>query len=199
MKNNMMVKLGAVLCVISAVAAGILAFTNEATKEKIAVAEELASSGPEVAQAVIPNSVSFELLEDTALLDKIKTENADFIEIRVCKDANGQVLGYGIRTLSPTPGYAGKIEMFVGISNDGKIAGMKILAMKETAGLGTKIAEPKFQTQFLNRDAGTEIKLSKSSPKENEIQALTGATRSSRSFTSGVNNAMIIYNQFLKK
>jgi len=199
MKNNMMVKLGGVLCIIAAVAAGILAFTNDATKEKIAVAEELASSGPEVAQAVIPNSASFELLDDTALLDKIKSENPDFVEVRVNKDASGNLLGYGIRTWSPTPGYAGKVEIFLGVSTEGKIAGMKILTMKETAGLGTKIGEPKFQSQFLNRDAGTEIKLSKSSPKENEIQALTGATRSSRSFTSAVNNAMTIYNQYLKK
>ncbi|MDF2676428.1 MAG: RnfABCDGE type electron transport complex subunit [Bacillota bacterium] len=199
MKNNMIVKLGAVLCIVSAIAAGILAYTNDATKEKIAIAEEMASSGPEVAQAVIPNSATFELLDDTALIDKIKSENPDFIEIRINKDASGNQLGYGIRTFSPTPGYAGKVEIFLGVSLEGKILGMKIVSMKETAGLGTKIGEPKFQTQFLNRDTASEIKVSKSNPKENEILALTGATRSSKSFTSAVNNAMTIYNEYLKK
>lgn len=199
MKNNIMIKLGGTLCLVSAIAGGILAFTNNFTKEKIALAEELASSGPEVAQAVIPNSVSFELYEDTSLTDKIKAENENFVELRVCKDASGKELGYGIRTLSPTPGYAGKIEMFLGVSPEGKILGMKVVAMSETAGLGTKIAEPKFQNQFLDRDTSTEIKVSKSSPKADEILALTGATRSTKSFTSAVNNAMDIFNQYLKK
>ncbi len=199
MKNNIMIKLGATLCLVSAIAGGILAFTNDFTKEKIALAEELASSGPEVAQAVIPNSATFELFEDTALIDKIKSENPDFVEIRINKDSNGNQLGYGIRTFSPTPGYAGKVEIFLGVSLEGKILGMKVVSMKETAGLGTKIAEPKFQSQFIDRDTSNEIKISKSSPKADEILALTGATRSTKSFTSAVNNAMDIYNQYLKK
>ena len=198
MKNNFF-KLGLILCLVSAIAAGILALTNNITKDKIKIAEEMASSGPAVAQAVIPGSASFELVEDKELIDKIKSENEKFIELRVCKDNSGKELGYGIRTLSTVPGYGGDVEIFLGISPDGKILGMKVVAHSETAGLGTKMLEPKFQNQFLNRESSKEIKVAKSNPKEDEIQAISGATRSSKSITSAVNNAMNIFNQYLKK
>lgn len=197
--NNNVVRLGVILCIISALAAGVLAFTNNITKDRILLAEELASSGPEVAQAVIPGSATFELYEDKTLIDKIKSENAKFVELRICKDSSGKELGYGIRTLSTVPGYGGDIEIFLGVSPEGKILGMKVVANSETAGLGTKILEPKFQNQFMGKDTGNEIKVSKSNPKDDEILAVSGATRSSKSITSAVNNAMNIFNQYLKK
>lgn len=199
MKNNF-VKLGVMLCIVSAVAAGILAFTNEATKERILIAEELASSGPDVAAAVIPGAVSFELYEDQALVDKIKAENDKFVELRVCKDASGNTLGYGIRVFSSDNGYGGSFEeMFLGVSAEGEILGMKVVAHDETAGLGTKAFEPAFQNQFIGRNTDIEIKVAKNNPKDDEIQAVSGATRSSNSVTSAVNNAMSIFNMYLKK
>ena len=198
MKNNI-VRLGVILCLISAIAGGVLAFSNNITKDKIKEAEDLASSGPEVAQAVVPGSASFELSEDTALVDKIKAANGKFVELRICKDASGQELGYGIRTLSTESGYGGDVEIFLGVSGDGEIVGMKVVAHDETVGLGAKIVNADFQSQFLGKSTDTVIKITKSSPKEDEIQALSGATFSSRSVTSAVNNAMDIYNQFLKK
>lgn len=198
MKNNI-VRLGVILCIVSAVAAGVLALTNNITKDRIRISEEKASSGPEVAQAVIPGSVSFDVYDDPGLIDKIKAENDKFVELRICKDSSGKELGYGIRTLSTVPGYGGNIEMFVGISTDGKIEGMKVVAHSETAGLGTKILEPKFQGQFTGRAADTQINVSKNNPKDDEILAVSGATRSSKSITSAINNAMEIYNKYLKK
>jgi len=198
MKNNI-IRLGVILCLISAIAGGILAFSNNITKDKIELAKELASSGPEVAQAVIPGSSSFELSDDTTLIEKIKAENQKFIELRICKDDSGKELGYGIRTLSTVPGYGGDVEIFLGVTNDGEVAGVKVVAHAETVGLGAKIADPKFQGQFIGKSADSEIKVTKSNPKDDEILALSGATFSSKSVTSAVNNAIDIYNQFLKK
>ena len=199
MKNNF-VKLGVMLCIVAALAAGVLAFTNEATKERIRVAEELASSGPDVAAAVIPGAVSFELYEDEALVDKIKAENDKFVELRVCKDASGNVLGYGIRVFSSDNGYGGNFEeMFLGVSEEGEMLGMKVVSHDETAGLGTKAFEPAFQDQFIGRNTDIEIKVVKNNPKDDEIQAVSGATRSSASITSAINNAMSVFNKYLKK
>lgn len=198
MKNNL-VKLVLILCLISAIAAGLLAFLNEMTKDTILKTEELASSGPEVAQAVVPGAVSFELSQDTELVDKIKSENEKFIELRICKDASGNELGYGIRTFSTEPGYNGDVEIFAGISKEGKLVGMKVLSHGETVGLGAKIEDGKFQSQFIGKDTNTLIKVTKSSPKEDEILALSGATYSSKSVTSAINNGMYIFNEYLKK
>lgn len=198
MKNNT-TKLVLILCLISAIAAGLLAFLNEMTKDTILKTEELASSGPEVAQAVVPGAVSFELSEDKKLVDTIKLENDKFIELRICKDASGTELGYGIRTLSTVPGYGGDVEIFAGVSKEGKLVGMKVLSHAETVGLGAKIEDGKFQSQFIGKDTNALIKVTKSSPKEDEILALSGATYSSKSVTSAINNAMYIYNEYLKK
>jgi len=198
MKNNI-VRLGVILCLISAIAGGILAFSNSITKDKIKESKELASSGPEVAQAVIPGSVSFAISEDAELTDKIKLENKKFVELRICKGASGQELGYGIRTFSTIPGYGGDIEIFLGVTNEGEIVGMKVVSHAETIGLGSKIDNADFQSQFIGKGTDAVIKVTKTSPKEDEISALSGATYSSKSITSAVNNAIDIYNQYLKK
>jgi electron transport complex protein RnfG len=198
MKNNF-VRLAGILFIISAISAGVLAFLNDSTKDIIAQNEAKASMNPAVIEAVMPGAAMFNVYADTAVTDKIKAENKKFVNLETAVDGSGKEMGYVIRTFSTVAGYGGDMELFVGISFDGKITGMNVIKHNETAGLGSKAAEPKFQKQFLGRDAATEIKVSKSNPKADEITALTGATKSSKSFTSAVNNALSIYNQFLKK
>lgn len=194
---NKTLKLVVVLFLITAISGAILAFSNNITQAIIIANEEKASSGPDVAAAVIPGAVSIEKF-DEALVEKIKAENAQFVDLRICKDASGKELGYGIRTKSTENGYGGEIEIYLGISMDGEILGMKVLAHSETPGLGSNIENPDFQTQFIGRKADGEIGVAKSSPADNEIQALAGATFSSNSVTSAVNNAIKVYNDFVK-
>lgn len=192
------VKLGGILFLIAAISAGVLAFSNDVTKDKIIEAEEAASSGPEVANAVIPGSVGFEKIDDESLVDKIKEKNEKFIDLKVGKDGNGDTTGYAIRTSSPIKGYAGDIEIYLGVSLDGEIVGMKVLSLSETAGLGSNVQNADFQEQYFGKSADMQIGVSKGTPEENEIVALSGATYSSRSITSAVNNALDIYNEYLK-
>ncbi len=192
------VKLGGILFLIAAISAGVLAFSNDVTKDKIIEAEEAASSGPEVANAVIPGSIGFEKIDDESLVDKIKEKNEKFIDLKVGKDENGDTTGYAIRTSSPIKGYAGDIEIYLGVSLDGEIVGMKVLSLSETAGLGSNVQNADFQEQYFGKSADMQIGVSKGTPEENEIVALSGATYSSRSITSAVNNALDIYNEYLK-
>lgn len=189
MKNNI-VKLGGILCIISAVAGGVLAFTNDFTKDKIAEAELKASMDPAVLEAVMPGSTMFEPLEDATLVETIKSENSKFKDLFVAVDASGNELGYVVKTLSTVPGYGGDMELFVGFSADGKISGMRVLAHQETSGLGSRTTEPEFQSQFIGRDASAEI---------TDYDAITGVTKSSTSFTSALNNAISVYNQYVNK
>ena len=188
MKNSF-VRLGGVLFIISAIAAGVLAFLNDTTKDLIAKNEAMASMNPAVLEAVMPGSVLFNDIEDTALIESIKAENAKFVNLQIAVDSSNNELGYVLRTYSTVPGYGGDMELFVGISPDGKITGVNVVSHSETAGLGSKTTEPAFTSQFAGKDASAEIV---------EFDALTGATKSSKSFLSAVNNAIGIYNQFLK-
>ena len=197
MKNEI-VKLGLMLFLISAIAAGILAFSNGVTHDIIIATEEAASSGPEVAGAVIPGAVGFENM-DSSLIEKISSENEKFVDARTVIDESGNQVGYAVRSFSPVPGYGGDIEVFVGISMDGEVAGVKVLSLKETPGLGTNVEKPDFQSQFIGKPADTDLVVVKVPPSaDNEVAALAGATFSSASFNSAVNNAMSIYSDYIK-
>lgn len=189
MKNSY-VRLGGILFLIAAISAGILAFLNDTTKDLIAQNEAMASMDPAVLESVMPGATMFNDYADTALVDTIKAENDKFVNLQTAVDASGNELGTVIRTLSTVPGYGGDMELFVGISPDGKITGVNVVAHSETSGLGSRTTEPEFQSQFIGKDASVEIV---------EFDALTGATKSSNSFLSAVNNAINIYNQHLKK
>ncbi|NYB74071.1 FMN-binding protein [Sedimentibacter hydroxybenzoicus DSM 7310] len=192
MKNNNIVRLGGILCLISAIAAGVLAFTNDFTKDKIAEVELKASLDPAVLEMVMPGSDTFLPYEDTALIDTIKAENGKFVDLMVPVDGSGNQMGYAIKTLSTVAGFGGDIELFIGVSPEGKITGIAVTQILETAGLGTKVAEPAFKDQFTGKDLNAEIT-------ESDVNMISGATISSKSFTSAVSNAVNIYSQYLNK
>jgi electron transport complex protein RnfG len=197
MKNEI-VKLGLMLFLFCAIAAGILAFSNGVTHDIILETEELASSGPDVANAVIPGAVGFEVL-DNSIIEKISSENEKFVDAKAVIDESGAQVGYAVRTFSTIVGYGGDIELFVGISADGEVAGVKVLSLKETPGLGTNVEKSDFQAQFIGKTVDTELVVVKLPPSsDNEVSSLAGATFSSVSFNSAVNNAMSIYNEYIK-
>ena len=81
----------------------------------------------------------------------------------------------------------------VGINADGTISGMDFLSISETAGLGMNADSDDFKAQFVGKS--DEIGLSKNNPAENEIQALTGATITSKAVTSAVNVALELFEE----
>jgi len=198
MMKNEVVKLGLVLLIITSIAGGLLAFSNTVTSDLIAEAEEAASSGPEVAMAVVPGSAKFENIEE-GLIEEIKSENDKFIDGKKAVDENGNTVGYGIRTLSTVAGYGGDMELFVGISPDGEVVGTKVLSMAETPGLGTNVQNQEFKDQYIGKTTDMNIEVVKSGVSEdNQIQAVAGATFSSNSYTSAVNNALSIFEEYIK-
>jgi electron transport complex protein RnfG len=85
-------------------------------------------------------------------------------------------------------GYSSYIQMLVSLSTDLKIKDVKILDMNETPGLGDQVLEPSFLDQFKGKSL-SQIVLIKGETKEN-IQAVSGATYSSRGVTNGVKDAV---------
>lgn len=197
MMKNEIVKLGLVLLIITSIAGGLLAFSNSVTADLIVEAEEAASSGPEVAMAVVPGSSNFEDMDED-MINEIKNKNEKFIDAKKAVDESGNVVGYGVRTLSTVAGYGGDIELFVGISPDGEVVGVKVLSMLETPGLGTNVQNEEFKEQFVGKTDDMDIEVVKSGVSEdNQIQAVAGATTSSTSYTSAVNNALDIFNEYI--
>lgn len=85
-------------------------------------------------------------------------------------------------------GYSSFIAMLVSLDIDLKIKDVKILHHGETPGLGDQVEEKSFIDQFKGKSL-SQIVLLKTETKEN-IQAITGATISSRAVTNGVKDAV---------
>jgi Na+-translocating ferredoxin:NAD+ oxidoreductase subunit G len=89
-------------------------------------------------------------------------------------------------------GYADKIELLLGLDPEAvKITGLFVLDQKETPGLGNKIIEEKWRSQFYGKSTGIALKVVKGGAgKANEIDAITGATISSKSVCSIINKTV---------
>ena len=85
-------------------------------------------------------------------------------------------------------GYSSFIQMLVSLGTDMKIRDVKILSLNETPGLGDQVLEKSFIEQFKGKSLG-QIVLIKGETKEN-IQAISGATISSRGVTNGIKDAV---------
>lgn len=105
--------------------------------------------------------------------------------------ASGDTIGYVFKTSAK--GYGGDIDLMVGIDTSGKVTGVSILSISETAGLGMNAKNESFINQYIGK-SGT-IGVSKNGASDTEIQALTGATITSKAVTSAVNTALSLYPQ----
>ncbi len=161
------------LFLIAAVCTAILAVTNDITAPKIAENNEQAEIAAR--QLVFVDAKSFsdvKTVKDTAYVEAL--------------DENGEIIGYVFTTSSK--GYGGEIKIMTGIGSDGKVTGMEILAIEETAGLGMNAKKDDFKNQYVGNSG--DFTVAKSATGENEIQALTGATITSQAVTDAVNVAV---------
>ncbi len=106
-----------------------------------------------------------------------------------CLDDSGSIVGIALP--AGGNGYQGVIKLMIGLTPDlSKITGIRVLEQLETPGLGGRIAETEFQNQF--RGIKTEPALgyvkNKKPEKETDIQAITGATISSRAIVAIINS-----------
>lgn len=165
-----------VLTLICLVTSALLAYTNQITAPEIKKQNETAAN--EARSAVLPEAEKF----DSA---KLKSGTEYFIG----KGANSETVGYVFTTAAKS--YGGEIKVMVGINTDGTVSAVELLQINDTPGLGMNAKSPDFLEQFKNKTAG--IGVNKNTPAENEIQALTGATITSKAVSSAVNTALENY------
>ena len=196
--KNQLVKDAMVLTVITLVAGLSLGAVSEITKEPIAKAEAAALA--KAYQSVFADATDFEPLSGFDAEAATQAGQAaegnqgdnEITDCQVAKDGSGEALGY-IITVTTHDGYGGDITFSMGVTNDGTMNGYSITSIDETPGLGMKSTEEGFYSQFENIPVGT-YTVTKSSPAgENEIEAISGATITSRSVTNGVNAGMAYF------
>lgn len=159
------VKISIYLSMICIIAGTSLSITNYYTTKKI-VLQKIKSEEAGLKE-VLPNAFRFESMDSYS--------QKGF-------DQGGNITGYVLKITAN--GYSGEIVALVGIDQNFKISGVKILTQNETPGLGAKITEKDFLSQFIGKPS--EKIFLKMDNKDGEIDAITSATISSRAITNGI-------------
>ena len=166
-------RLAGTLLLICAVTAGLLAGVNGITAPIIA--ELNAAATQEAISAVLPGGFDSEITDYA---------DASGIVSKVYQGENGYALDVG------PGGFDNTITMMVGIDNEGKVLGISVVSHTETAGLGA-VADadtPKgiaFREQFVGTSGSVSV-----TKDGGMMDAITGATITSRAICVGVNAAL---------
>ncbi len=102
--------------------------------------------------------------------------------------------GYAVKTYTEK-GFGGRIELMAGFRTDGSIVNIKVLEHKETPGLGTKMSDKKFISQFIDKNPRNfSLKVSKDG---GNVDAITAATVTSRAFCDAMQRASDAVNKII--
>ena len=163
------------LFLITTIVAGLLELVNYVTADTIA--EQIAQKAENAMRQVL-EADSYEPLdvpEDSAVTAAYRAGDKGYV-VRVAPN-----------------GFGGAIDMMVGVDVSGAVTGVAIVSQSETASLGANCTREDFRAQFTGK-TGT-LSVSKDG---GEIEALTGATVTSRAVTDGVNTALEFVQEVLK-
>ena len=164
-------RLALTLLAITAVVAAALAGVNSITAP--AIAELNAQKTQEAIELVLPGGG-----------EELDSFPATDLVAKVYKGENG----YAVQT---TPGgFDNTITMMVGIDNEGKVLGISIISHTETAGLGAVAAAgtpagEAFRNEFVGASGSVSV-----TKDGGDVEAITGATITSRAICVGVNAAL---------
>ena len=165
-------RLAITLLLITAVVAAALAGVNSVTAPVIAQlkAEKIQNA---IEQVLPGGGESVAFTDDTGWVSALYKSDS----------------GYAVE-VTPTTGFNGAITMMVGIDTEGKILGISVVSQTETAGLGavaaaTTSAGEAFRGQYVGLSGSVSV-----TKDGGEVEAITGATITSRAICDGVNAAL---------
>ncbi|MEI6831551.1 MAG: RnfABCDGE type electron transport complex subunit G [Candidatus Omnitrophota bacterium] len=168
-----MARYGFILGLICVLAAGLLAGANALTRAKIA--QQAQTEEQSALKEVMPQAEKF-----------IPIGQAPEVLYYKAVDSREQLIGVVFK--ASEKGYSSVIQTLVGMNLQGTISAIKVISQNETPGLGMRITETKFTDQFKNQDS---LSLS-------GVQAITGATISSRAVMNSVIKKAQVIKELIK-
>ena len=161
-------RLGLILMVVCAVAAGSLAWVYQTTKPVIEGRKVQEFNA--ALKAVLADADSFKEVKDADLSLYVGTKGGNTVGVAIPVESKG----YG----------SSPISLVVGVDPAGKVLKVKVLSHSETAGLGSKIEGEAFLGQFTGKTPASAVAIGQ------DVDAISGATISSRGATAGVKKAL---------
>ncbi|MBP9997400.1 MAG: RnfABCDGE type electron transport complex subunit G [Lachnospiraceae bacterium] len=184
-----MMKNALILFAITVIAGAILGGVYEMTKDTIADRQD--ADKKMAYEEVLPGAADFKAVADfmpdnvRRSLDDAGYAGVIIDELNEAVMPDGTVGGY-VFTVISKEGYGGDIKFTVGISVDGTVNGISILEISETAGLGMN-AEKQLKPQFAGKNVSSFSYTKTGATLDSEIDAISGATITTRAFVNGVN------------
>ena len=134
--------------------------------------------------------------------DKVENESARYLNQPGAPGLKEVNIAYrngapaGVIYAVESNGYNGPITLLAGFDiASSRITAIKVLSQRETPGLGAKARESAFQDRYKGKSAGTPLEVTKSAPaRENQVEAITASTITSRAVTKAVNEAREHFN-----
>jgi len=141
-----------------------------------------------VLKGMIPGAEKVEALEQWDIADR----KADIFKV---SSSSGELLGYVVESYGK--GYSGFIHTMVAVDEAQKITNITILGHSETPGLGDGVEVPEWQKQFFGKDLENMEVVKR--PGTDKIQAISGATISSRAVVNAQRDALAYLSKALQK
>ena len=196
-RKNMIHDAG-ILFLITLIAGLLLGLVYEVTKEPIARQEEAAKIA--AYQAVFEDAAEFtplDLSDKQSGADAVAGQypKAVIDEVMVAKDASGSTLGYVVTATSKSA-YDGSLQLSVGIRQDGTVNGISFQSLTESAGLGME-ADTDWKNQKKEKNVESFAVTKVGAVQPNEIDAISGATITSKAVTEAVNASLLYFREAL--
>lgn len=184
----------AILLLFALVGTAMVAYTYDSTRDRIAE-NERATLLRKLHRLIPPESHDNVLLQDTLQVqNRTLLGSAEPVTVYRAR-MQGEPVALVIEALAPD-GYSGTIRLLVGINIDGSLGGVRVVAHRETPGLGDAIEEersdwilgftgkslqdPVLQKWAVKKDGGA-------------FDQLTGATITPRAVVKAVRQALLYY------
>ncbi len=180
------------LFLITLISGLALSYIYEVTKAPIVQQQE--SKKQKANQAVFMDATTFEADEELLELANstdLSTLNSEYAgitidEVNKALNSNGELLGYNL-TVTTKQSYDDSMTFVFSYSMEGKINGISYTSISETAGLGMKAKDAKFTDQYLNKEVKEFVVTKTGATSDEQIDALSGATVTSKAVTNAVN------------
>ena len=193
MKNksdvSVMLREAGILFAITLIAGLVLGLVNELTRDRIRIQQEKAVQ--EACAAVFQTAASFEEMEykpDEALAGELGSMGVKIGSVYRALGSDGSSLGVVVESTS-TEGYGGNIVLYLGVTNEGMLNDISILEISETPGLGM-LAPQVLAPQFHEKNVDSFVYTKTGASSENEIDAIAGATITTKAVTNAVNGGL---------
>lgn len=174
-----------ILAILTTFSGGLLAAIRGGTKEKIENQQLQFVKGPAI-KAILEGASNDPIVDRFKLMDG-DVERSFFVGV-----FDGKANAVALESFGK--GYGGDVGVMVGINvDDGKLLGAGVTTHAETPGMGAKAKEdPSFVSQFKGVPIQESYKVTNDGGK---IDAISGATITSRAVAVGVTDVAGIYNR----